>query len=143
MGRLIHTGLGSSCLVAHVLHSPPPPREQLCNRSCSNKTHTPSDIRNFQPPCLKFHSRFVCTSDEKKESTELQTLQLRVVFSSSNRLPFRKISLPPSSQGEPRREKKRERALLGTMVHNGVSKGGARGTDSATPRAFMHPHPPE
>ena len=39
MGRLVHTGLGSSSLIAHVLHSPPPPREQLCNRSCSNK-HT-------------------------------------------------------------------------------------------------------
>ena len=34
-----HTGLGSSSLIAHVLHSPLPPREQLCNRSCSNKTH--------------------------------------------------------------------------------------------------------
>jgi hypothetical protein len=33
MGRLIHAGLGSSSLIAHVLHSPPPPREQLCNRS--------------------------------------------------------------------------------------------------------------
>jgi len=33
MGRLVHTGLG-------VLHSLHPPREQLCNRSCSNKTHT-------------------------------------------------------------------------------------------------------
>ena len=41
MGRLVHTGLGSSSLIAHVLHSPPPPREQLCNRSCSNKTHPP------------------------------------------------------------------------------------------------------
>ena len=40
MGRLIHTGLGSSSLIAHVLNSPPPPREQLCNRSCSIKTHT-------------------------------------------------------------------------------------------------------
>jgi len=39
MDRLIHTGLGSSSLIAHVLHSPPLPREQLCNRSCSNKTH--------------------------------------------------------------------------------------------------------
>jgi hypothetical protein len=44
MGRLIHTGLGSSSLIAHVLHSPPPPREQLCNRSCSNKTHTVLDF---------------------------------------------------------------------------------------------------
>ena len=26
MGRLIHTGLGSSSLIAHVLHSPPPPQ---------------------------------------------------------------------------------------------------------------------
>jgi hypothetical protein len=28
-------------VIAHVLHSPPPPRAQLCKRSCSNKhTHT-------------------------------------------------------------------------------------------------------
>ena len=33
----MHTGLGLSSLVAHVLHYPPPPREQLCNRYCSNK----------------------------------------------------------------------------------------------------------
>ena len=38
---LVHTSLGSSYLIAHVLHYPPPPRAQLCNRSCSNKhTHT-------------------------------------------------------------------------------------------------------
>jgi hypothetical protein len=36
---LVHTSLGSSYLIAHVLHSPPPPRAQLCKRSCSNK-HT-------------------------------------------------------------------------------------------------------
>ena len=29
MGRLVHTGLGSSSLVAHVLHFPLPPREEL------------------------------------------------------------------------------------------------------------------
>jgi hypothetical protein len=42
MGRLVHAGLGSSSLVAHVLNYPPlPPREQLHNRYCSNKhTHT-------------------------------------------------------------------------------------------------------
>ena len=41
MGRLVHTGLGSSSLVAHVLQYPPPTRKQLCTRSCSNKhTHT-------------------------------------------------------------------------------------------------------
>jgi len=40
MGGLIHTGLGSSSLIAHVLHSPPsPPAKQLYHRSCSNK-HT-------------------------------------------------------------------------------------------------------
>jgi hypothetical protein len=34
MGRLVHTGLGSSSLVAHVLHYPPPPtRTAFCNRS--------------------------------------------------------------------------------------------------------------
>jgi hypothetical protein len=38
---LVHPSLGSSYLIAHVLHSPPPPRAQLCNRYCSNK-HTPS-----------------------------------------------------------------------------------------------------
>ena len=46
MSGLIHTGLGSSSIIAHVLYSPPPPpREQLCNRSCSNKhTHTRLDL---------------------------------------------------------------------------------------------------
>jgi hypothetical protein len=39
MGSLVHTGLGSSSLVAHVIHSPLPPREQLYQRYCSNK-HT-------------------------------------------------------------------------------------------------------
>ena len=40
MGTLVHTCLGSSYLLAHVLHCPPPPpRTQLYNRSCSNK-HT-------------------------------------------------------------------------------------------------------
>ena len=38
-GSLVHTGLGSSSLVAHVIHSPLPPREQLYLRYCSNK-HT-------------------------------------------------------------------------------------------------------
>ena len=42
MSRPIHTGLGSSSLIAHVLHSPPPPPRTDCNRSCSNK-HTHSD----------------------------------------------------------------------------------------------------
>jgi hypothetical protein len=45
MGSLVHTGLGSSSLVAHVLPYPPPPCKQLCTRSCSNKhthnKHTP------------------------------------------------------------------------------------------------------
>jgi hypothetical protein len=43
MGKLVHTGLGLSSLVAHVLpYPPPPPCKQLCTRSCSNKhTHTP------------------------------------------------------------------------------------------------------
>jgi hypothetical protein len=35
------SGLGFSSLVAHILYYPPPPREKLCNRYCSNKhTHT-------------------------------------------------------------------------------------------------------
>ena len=43
MSRLIHTGLGSVRLVVSHNTCPllsSPPREQLCNRSCSNKTHT-------------------------------------------------------------------------------------------------------
>ena len=77
MSGLIHTGLGSSSLIALcvclllqdllqscsrgggggelwtcamilVLHSPPPsPREQLCNRSCSNK-HTQNKARDLE-----------------------------------------------------------------------------------------------
>ena len=35
---------------------------------------------------------------------------------------------------EPERERERERALLGTTVHNGGSRGGVRSTDSASPR---------
>ena len=52
MSGLIHTGLGSSSLIAHDLHSPPPPREHLCNRSCSNTTHTHhSKTHTFQNSC--------------------------------------------------------------------------------------------
>ena len=48
MGRLVHIGLGSSSPVAHVLHYPPSPRKQLCNRYCSNKhTDTPASPRLF------------------------------------------------------------------------------------------------
>jgi hypothetical protein len=48
MGRLVHTGLGSSSLVAHVLpYPPPPPCKHLCTRSCSNK-HT--HICIWEPP---------------------------------------------------------------------------------------------
>jgi hypothetical protein len=53
MGRLVHTGLGSSSLVAHVLHHPPSPREQLCNRSCSNK-HTAAAV-SFNPESVFWH----------------------------------------------------------------------------------------
>jgi hypothetical protein len=49
MGRLVHTGLGPSSLVAHDLHYPPPPREQLCNRYCSDKhTHSHSKKRTIR-----------------------------------------------------------------------------------------------
>jgi hypothetical protein len=66
MGTLVHTCLGSSYLIAHVLHchcgvevtelstnkqhtlSPSPPRTQLYNRSCSNK-HTRTLSRTNTP----------------------------------------------------------------------------------------------
>jgi len=39
------------------------------------------------------------------------------------------------------RERERERALLGTTVHNGGSRaGGARSTDSTSPHAIQLPH---
>jgi hypothetical protein len=41
----------------HVLHSPPPPREQLCNRSCSNKTHTGMVPHKVFPPRAKLCNR--------------------------------------------------------------------------------------
>ena len=38
MGRLVHTSLGSRCRSYHMSSTLPlPPREQLCNRYCSNK----------------------------------------------------------------------------------------------------------
>jgi hypothetical protein len=50
MGKLVHTCLGSSYLIAHVLHCPPPPRRtQLYNRSCSNK-HTRQARESRGPP---------------------------------------------------------------------------------------------
>jgi hypothetical protein len=56
VGRLVHTGLGSSSLVAHVLpYPPPPPCKHLCTRSCSNKhSHTKSGSRQCRCrlPCL-------------------------------------------------------------------------------------------
>jgi hypothetical protein len=51
MGRLVHTGLGSSSHVAHVLQFPLPPRAQLCTRSCSNKhTHCSYKHTHCSPP---------------------------------------------------------------------------------------------
>jgi len=43
MGRIVHRGLGSSSLIAHVLRTTIllSPREQLCNRYCSNKHTVP------------------------------------------------------------------------------------------------------
>jgi hypothetical protein len=73
MGRLIHTGLGSSSLIAHVLHSPPPPRAQLCNRSCSNKTHTGSNPPmgwwlGLAPATLEFWVRFQNERNQGKQA---------------------------------------------------------------------------
>jgi hypothetical protein len=46
MGKLVHTSLGSSYLIAHVLHYPPAPREQLFNRYCSNKQQQVANEEN-------------------------------------------------------------------------------------------------
>ena len=51
MGRLVHTVLGSSSFVAHVLHYPPPPREQVYNRYYSN-TH------NSLTSDYRYHHKF-------------------------------------------------------------------------------------
>jgi len=41
MGRLVHTGLGSSSLVAHVLHYPPPHANSfVIGPAVINNTHT-------------------------------------------------------------------------------------------------------
>ena len=71
------TGLGSSSLIAHVLHSPPPPLEQLCNRSCSNKTHrlhqgkgATSSARMLTCVFLHVDKRFLtCMSKKNRMST--------------------------------------------------------------------------
>ena len=53
--RLVHTGLGASSLVAHVLHYPTPPTRttltSLCNRYCRNKhthQHRPQSLPREQ-----------------------------------------------------------------------------------------------
>jgi hypothetical protein len=47
MGRLVHTGLGSSSLVAHVLHYPPPPHANSFVLGPVVINHTPSNPTNF------------------------------------------------------------------------------------------------
>ena len=72
----------SSSLIAHVLHSPPPPREQLCNRSCSNKTHTHTHTQMLDLT-QEVHGRMLMTimsklgiSDEDYEVWQQQTKPL-------------------------------------------------------------------
>jgi hypothetical protein len=57
MGRLVHTGLGSSSLVAHVLQNPPPPHANsfVLGPTVIN-THTPPDKEDDAtglPRCLQ------------------------------------------------------------------------------------------
>jgi hypothetical protein len=52
MGRIVHTGLGSSSLVAHVLHYPPPPTRIAGNRYCVINTHTHTPLSKI-PPSVK------------------------------------------------------------------------------------------
>jgi hypothetical protein len=59
MGRLVHTGLGSSSLVAMSSTIPLPQREQLCNRYCSNK-HT---LRRVYHRVAKGTSAMISDSD--------------------------------------------------------------------------------
>jgi hypothetical protein len=42
MGRLVHTSLGSSYLIAHVLHCPPPPAHSIIIGPAVINTHTES-----------------------------------------------------------------------------------------------------
>ena len=61
MGSLVHTGLGSSSLVAHVLHSPPP-REQLCNISRPGRGGDPR--ADYERRCLERHGVHAEYDDE-------------------------------------------------------------------------------
>ena len=60
MGRLVHTSLGSSYLIAHVLHCPPPPAHSFIIGPAVINTHTP--VVGLAPATLEF---FVveCASD--------------------------------------------------------------------------------
>jgi hypothetical protein len=56
MGRLVHTGLGSSSLVAHVLHYPPPPphANSFVTGNAEINTHTAvpivAHVLHYPPP---------------------------------------------------------------------------------------------
>ena len=52
MGRLVHTGLGSSSLVAYVLHSPPPHANIFVIGPAVINTHT--GPQNINPEALLF-----------------------------------------------------------------------------------------
>jgi hypothetical protein len=69
MGRLVHTGLGSSSLVAHVLpYPPPPPCKQVCTRSCSNK-HTHNTHLLFLQAHRETEAHFTAAGMSSKEGS--------------------------------------------------------------------------
>jgi hypothetical protein len=58
MGRLVHTGQSARRLSYHMSSTiPPPPREQVCDRYCSNK-HIHGASAAFQRRSPRVHTRY-------------------------------------------------------------------------------------
>ena len=99
MGRLVHTVLGSSSLVAHVLHLPPPhTREQLCNRYCSNK-QTRALLSPFSSlaALLSLFSRLAVLFIKKREASKSLCLGFGNSCARTSTLYFLAEFLPRSS----------------------------------------------
>ena len=72
---------------------PPPPREQLCNRHCSNKhTHSPDVELTHCTALFLTHSPFPWTMDQKKMTTLWHTTKIQDGFIHYQRIRFCQVT---------------------------------------------------
>jgi hypothetical protein len=80
MSRLIHTGLGSSSLIAHVLHSPPPPHTNIfvIGPAVIKHTHGINNLKSSSSsdPLSAFWVRFPNERNQRKQAHPVSKYQV-------------------------------------------------------------------